>query len=341
MKASSTSSGVSPELLGHEHVHRRRVLLGLASILLLSIVPTVGHHLPWGVGEPVGSLQHFGAFCAAALRSLLRPVHSVFHAALGIGLLYASWDRLAAWRSSRASLRLLEGVSARPDSVLGNIARKAGLDASQIVVVPGLPSPAFTAGLIRPRVFVSSDLEHSLGAVGLQCVMAHEAHHVRRRDPLRLSVYRFLGCLLFWMPGLKALVADITDDAEIEADDGAAGVGSIELAAAILSLASDPRYGSGPPAAVGFHAESLTERRIRRLAGETPDLPGRLRRRSIVSAALLVLLVVFSGAAAARPSASAMAGAAHCNHHGGNLLSHLWCSPGDCRIDPMHCDHSS
>ena len=338
------SSGVlftSPGLIRREHSHRRVLLLGLSTLLLLSILPTVGHHLPGGLEEPFGSIEHIGALCAAALRVLFTPVHGVFHMALAVGLAYAVGDRVLAWRSLRESMSAMAGVALPPGTPLWNAARHANVDPACMVVVNGLPNPAFTAGLINPIIYVSSDLQWRLTQAELDCVIAHEAAHVRRRDPLRLSVYRFLSCLLFWMPALRGLAADMSDEAEIEADNVAARRDPLALASAILKLASAPHLASLRLASVRFNNPDLLDRRIRRLAGEDTPLPTRVGRRSRVFASLASLLILFSGVAAAQPSAEhpSMTEDNHCNHHHGSLWSHLRCSERDCHGGSAHCDH--
>lgn len=52
-------------------------------------------------------------------------------------------------------------------------------------VVPSDAPLAITAGFWRPRVFVSAGLLDALPDDGQQAVLAHEACHVQRRDPLR------------------------------------------------------------------------------------------------------------------------------------------------------------
>jgi len=49
---------------------------------------------------------------------------------------------------------------------------------------------AFCAGLIRPRVYVSSGAIALLDGAALAAVLAHERHHASRRDPLRLAAGR-------------------------------------------------------------------------------------------------------------------------------------------------------
>ena len=331
----------SPGLIRREHSHRRFLLLALSSLLLLSILPTVGHHLPGGLEEPFASIEHVGAFCAAALRTLFSPFHYLFHIALSVGFAYGVWDRVAAWRVLRLSIRSIAGAAPLERTPLWNAARRAAVDVDRIIVVDGLPNPAFTAGLFSPRIYVSSDLDKRLTQVELDCVIAHEAAHVRRRDPLRLSTYRFLSCLLFWMPGLKGLAGDISDEAEIEADNVAARRDPLALASAILKLASAPHPASSKMAIAGFNHPDLLDRRIRRLVGEDTPLPSRVGRRSLVFASLALVLVLFSGVAAAEPStltASAVEDN-HCNHHHGTLWSHLRCSARDCHEGSAHCHH--
>ena len=337
---SHPKSFLSPGLVRREHAHRRLLLLGMSSLLLLSILPTFGHHLADGGEVPVGRIEHLGAFCAAALRIMLTPVHGAFHLALLVGMAYAIWDRFAAWRSVSAILGSLSGHSPVRGTHVWNAALRAGVDTSRVVVVTGLPNPAFTAGLWVPRIFVSSVLEVWLAQDEIDSVIAHEAAHLRRKDPLRLSTYRFLSCLLFWMPALKGLAADMADEAEIEADDAAAEAGPLALASAILRLASNPCAALTPNAVVGFYRRDLLDRRIRRLAGENTPLPTRLSRGSLTLAAFAVVMVLLSGLSAAQGTGAEAAAAAgnHCDRHG-NLWSHLWCSPGDCDGHPAHCDH--
>jgi Zn-dependent protease with chaperone function len=331
---------ISPVVTRREHRHRAFLLLGLSTLLLLSVLPTIGHHLFERFDPAIASVQHVGVFCAAALRILLTPVHGAFHIALIIGLAYAVWDRVSAWRSLRSVIDALACETPLRSSPLGIAASRAGLPPDAVRVVSGLPNPAFTAGMFAPRIYVSSLIELQLDQDELDCVIAHEAAHVRRRDPLRLSIYRFLSCVLFWMPALKDLAADMTDEAEIAADNFAGRQNPFALASAILRLAAEPQ-GATERSVVAFHNPDILDRRIRRLTGESTALPTHLSRRSVFFAALAVALVVFSGLAAAQPSSSThMSEDEHCRHHHGSLWSHLWCSPVECHGVSAHCHHA-
>ncbi len=335
------AASVAPTLIQREHAHRRLLLLGMSVLLLLSVAPTLGHHIYGGMEEAIGSIQHLGAFCAAALRVLLNPIHGAFHLALVAGLAYGLWDRFVAWRSLKSILRSLEATTPTPGTPVWRAAAASGVDPFAIRVVRGLPNPAFTAGLLAPRIYVSSALGHRLSQAELDCVIAHEAAHVRRKDPLRLSTYRFLSCILFWLPVLRGLASDMADEAEIQADTEAGHDAPLALASAILQLSAVPYLPVPAGSLVRFHNPDLLDRRIRRLAGENPPLPTRLSRTSLTLAGFAVALVLFSGLAAAQaPTTDATHEENHCRHHHGSLWSHLWCTSGDCNDLRGHCDHS-
>jgi len=98
---------------------------------------------------------------------------------------------------------------------------------------------AFCAGLLRPRVFVSTGALEFLDEPALSSVLAHERHHARRHDPLRLACGRVLARALFFIPAYRHLVQRQHALAEISADEAAvlsAGGDRSALASAMLSF---------------------------------------------------------------------------------------------------------
>jgi hypothetical protein len=73
---------ISSPLAAREQQHRRWVLLGLASLILLSISPVVGHHLIGAVAWLPSDIEHVGIFCIVTLHELLAPVHDIAHVLL-------------------------------------------------------------------------------------------------------------------------------------------------------------------------------------------------------------------------------------------------------------------
>ena len=313
-----------------ERCHRRATFLGALTLLILAVLPMAVDHTPIGLERALSGVDHVGALCLAALHLLLAPVHGGFHLVLTAGLAYAVWDRTRAWRKLRSALYPLDATIPAEGEAIWHAAIAAGIPPEAVRVVSGLPNPAFTVGLFSPRIYIAAELPYRLGAEQLQSVITHEAAHVDRRDPLRLSLLRGLACTLFWLPALARLAEDLRDDSEILADDVAAQRGKpLVLASAILTLASwgGPNV-TLPRGAVGFCSGTLLDRRVRRLLGEDVPVMTHLTRRSLSLAALTLVLTWTSGVLMVHPlpSESGMEPAnAHCEHKAESPFAHLFC----------------
>lgn len=141
---------------------------------------------------------------------------------------------------------------------------------------------AFCAGLLRPRIFVSSAAMHALTRDELEAVLAHERHHARCRDPLRLLFARTVSDALFFLPGMREIASRYAALAEVAADGAAvrANGGSRQtLAAALLTFES-----AASPAVVGIAPE-----RVDSLLGDRPawELP-----LALIASALVILTAV-------------------------------------------------
>ena len=340
----TTRPYLAPPMQDREQAHRRFVLGSIGAVLILSLSPIFGHHLSARVDAAFMGQDHVFGLCLIALHTLVGPVHTLFHVLLGVGLVYASWDRLRAARRVRRTLRLLP-LDATVRGSLDALMQTVGLVRGQVRVIEGLPNPAFTAGWLQPRVYLASSVCDALSIAELAAVLRHEAQHVRRRDPLRLSLLRFVACTLFWIPAFRRLSDDMADEAEIAADDAAAREQPLALASAILALSAwtagdasterllrlSPSDVAGLVVARGgtsaLRFDALLERRIRRLAGESVSVTSHLTRRSLLGAALTLGVVWVSGVIVAHPMPSASGGphALHCEHVGESALTHLFC----------------
>ncbi len=99
---------------------------------------------------------------------------------------------------------------------------------------------AFTYGLIRPRIFVSSGLISKLSRREVRGVILHEIQHKKNKDPLRFFLFSLLKDTFFYLPICRWFSNESTLRLELEADDFAAKKTKkpIELANALVKVAT-------------------------------------------------------------------------------------------------------
>jgi Zn-dependent protease with chaperone function len=93
--------------------------------------------------------------------------------------------------------------------------------------------PMTAAGIVRPRVLLSTSAEFLLNGNELQTALNHELAHVRRRDNLKKLLLRFVA-----FPGMKGLETAWLEATEMAADDAAVSNAgdALDLAAALIKL---------------------------------------------------------------------------------------------------------
>jgi len=166
------------------------------------------------------------------------------------------------------------------------------------------------AGLLRPRILLSSGLLESLSADDRAVVLTHERAHVRRRDALIASLVRMLATL--HLPVVARWLVREIDVAAEQACDEEAGklVGDrVAVASAILTVERALQQAAAPslsPIAVAFGKRAV-ERRVESLLRE-PEPPRSLRA-----------IAAWIGAAAI----AVLAGASELHHVTESLLSFI------------------
>ncbi|MGH2796383.1 MAG: M56 family metallopeptidase [Thermoleophilaceae bacterium] len=238
--------------------------------------------------------------CAAAIYELGRMLPPLGAGVLLVTLFTVAFGGVRAARILERTARLLRtcGTSVRPPSRLLRAADRSGLT-GRVVCVEGPLRLAYTAGLLQPRVYISTAALGALDDDGLAAVLAHEHHHLERRDPLRALVVRVLSTALFPFPLVAALAERFEVAAELDADLAAIGTcGTPALAGALATLGSAPSEVS--LAAVG--AWSLSSARVDQLCGDDPMRPLPSMHRAI---ALTVLALLFGVMLAAGQAARA------------------------------------
>jgi beta-lactamase regulating signal transducer with metallopeptidase domain len=136
--------------------------------------------------------------------------------------------------------------------------------------------PLITAGICRPRVWLSRAAEFVLTERELQSALRHEVAHVLRRDNLRKLILRLVA-----FPGMEKLENVWREATEMSADDAAVSSISeaLDLAAAVIKLS---RLASLQP------PEELTTALVHSPAGSVNARVERLigwkdRRQNLVS----------------------------------------------------------
>jgi Zn-dependent protease with chaperone function len=147
---------------------------------------------------------------------------------------------------------------------------------------------AFCAGLLRPRVVITTALLDALGHDERRAVVEHELSHARNHAPLKLALGRLAARTLFWVPLLHDLVERHVLLTELEADRAAIAATSPTALAGALSQALE-----SPATAGGIGLADHAAARVDRLF----DARAKLPRLISPSRAVITLCVVAMAAA--------------------------------------------
>jgi Zn-dependent protease with chaperone function len=168
-----------------------------------------------------------------------------------VGLVAVAMTILGSVRELAADRSFRRGLAAAPRPL------------NNALVIDDERPQAFCAGLFHPRVYVSSGAVALLDESALDAMLAHEAHHARCRDPLRLAVGRVLAHALFFVPGLHELVRRQQALAELGADESAINLAPGHRSALARAMLTFSDSSAGP---VG-----IDPRRVDHLLGEPPS----------------------------------------------------------------------
>lgn len=259
-----------------------RVQLALAGVAL-ALILGAGAVALTGVQLRIPSAAAVAAACdrwleaggPAALLTLAAAALAAASLALGLR---------SATRQVRASRAYLAALPLSAEDV--------EIDGERCRVLDSASPAAFCAGYLRPRIYVSRGALEQLDADELRAVVAHERHHVRRHDPMRLLVARTLAAALPFIPLLRRISERYEAIGELAADEAA--VRELErrgpLAAALL------KFGGGKPAPTAVVA--IAPERVDHLSGDPEAgrwrLPRSMTGRSVLALAALGALLVLS-----------------------------------------------
>lgn len=187
---------------------------------------------------------------------------------------------------TRRGNRRFDQMAEPPPPRLVRAGRRLGLeDRLTYLNDPGVVACCY--GFVRPRVAVTAELLARLDDQELLAVLAHEHHHLRRRDPARYLAIQALAATAFIFPVTAPLRQRLETRVELAADRAAVAVTSRgALAGALLRVLAGP---AAPT--VGAAGLSATEARIAHLAGQ-PLVPPVPARAVVASFAVLIVVLV-------------------------------------------------
>ncbi len=229
--------------------------------------------------------------CALAVSRFLR--HPVGHwpSMVAAGLLLAALGRLLV----AVALTARDARRARPPRFELPGERREVLRAGGVPegvrVLPTDEVAAYTTGVLRPRVVVTTGLLRSLGLRERQAVLAHERAHAERHHTLALFLCRAVDRAFGFVPGIRVAVGLVVTGLEATADEAAAR-GVRDPLVVVRALSQVAALGGGMPApAMGGGELSY---RLRRLSGEGACARSRL---AAGAAGLLVAFLLAQGVA--------------------------------------------
>jgi Peptidase family M48 len=242
--------------------------LGVTAATITTTLASV-HQASAGAGQVVLAGVRF-TYPTVNGPEMLLLVLGMLAAAVVAAVVRAAWRQVNAHRRFMAVLQPVEPLDRDP----------------RVGVIRDPRPQAFCAGYLRPAVYVSRRTVELLGTAELDAVLAHEHHHRRVRDPLRIACGRVLSEALFFVPALKPLCDRYADVAELSADRAAVRSSAgreAPLASALLAFDEN-----APPGTSGISPE-----RVDSLLGEPIGwrLPIWLLAASVTALSALTLVI--------------------------------------------------
>lgn len=270
------------------------VALGTSALVAIPLVLTL---FPTLIGRLLRGSNDALLVCAGVLTSVHADLPPFGFAALALTTLVVAPASFRLARGRRSSARPL--VEAETPGRLRVAAERVGIP-GRVVCVDDAARYAYCAGVWRPRIYVSRGAVRALRTRELEAVLWHEAHHLRRHDPLRALVARSIAALFTVIPAVTQLAARFEAAKELDADQAALRAQGTPRGVAGALLALDSASASSRRAFAS--AWSLAAVRIDQLAGAEPAqlLPHVSRTAIALSGMVFVFAVVIAFGQAVR-----------------------------------------
>jgi BlaR1 peptidase M56 len=223
--------------------------------------------------------------CRGLVPSATSAAGLLMTAITSLGVASVACGARAAMRHHRSRARILRHL---------RVVDRFDRDGARVLVVEDLRPRAFCFGILRPRVYVSTGALAAMSGAELEAVVAHEGHHVARRDPLRILIAQILRDALFFLPIMRHVTDRYTALAEVAADEAAVRRTGDRPALASAMLTFEER---APEGTVGIAPE-----RVDHLLGRPP---GWQLSRSMLGVGVATLAAIAALGAAVGTAAPA------------------------------------
>jgi beta-lactamase regulating signal transducer with metallopeptidase domain/protocatechuate 3,4-dioxygenase beta subunit len=158
-----------------------------------------------------------------------------------------------------------------------------------------VPAP-LSLGTIHPAIFIPENLQSHIDDEELAAIAFHETAHIKRRDPLILNLAALVRAILFFHPLVWMAVRQISNYAEMCADDAALKQTGQPFSYARLLTRLSENLSRRPLAtemATGLlFTKSAFLRRVEAILGDRPRLR-RLSRFSLIASLMAILVSLF------------------------------------------------
>lgn len=266
------------------------------TFLILSLLG-VGSLLIWVLVTSFFTLAPFAKFLHSCSRMLEVPQYYFWIGLLGLallgyffgGILYTALKQKIELKKYLALLKFLDQ---NPDKLNRAILRTEMKNS--ILCVESTSNFAFTYGLLRPKIIVSTSLIEILDEDELVAVLLHEICHCQQRDPLKLYTIRFLFSKVWRFKLIAKLTNFFLFTMELRADEYATRLSdrSWSLASALLKvIQSDIDL---PQAAVGV--TTVLDARVERCLNQEwmPEPALKVKEKLILSGYVLFLILLIT-----------------------------------------------
>lgn len=217
---------------------------------------------------------------------------------LSTGLLRASIYVASTLRSTIRIRRQLPRIS-----VLTRASEIASITDPEVFVnvVPNERSvTAFTLGLLKPEIFLTSGLVNKFDPDSIAIVIHHESGHCARRDPLVNTMIDILSELLWFIPIIRRQAERLKISAELACDSVAIENGYARniVAGLLLKVAEGPNTLNPIPTSALSSIMDQLEIRIRSLLGENMLAITRIPWKLTLVSVLIALSILISSSTA-------------------------------------------